>query len=601
MFCGKCGTENANGAKFCKSCGQALKIGGENDNQKDGASGKREVDYNDSVNLNVGRLIEKAKAIPKKFIIGGCLAIIALLVIICIVVNNGKTINLNDYLSIDVSRYDGYGNAEVHIDWLAIEDKYGEKIKLTTKAKEEYGGYFETLSVIEVLEDFVDIELDKYHSLSNGDIIKYTWEIDEELPEYMNCKLKYEDSTYTVSGLEEVETFDAFEGLEVTFSGIGPNGRADIIDYPYDTGLNYSLDKWNGLKNGDVVTVNATLGWYDEESYIEQYSRLPETMSKEYTVAGLEEYITSYEDIPTTLLEDMKKQAEDTIYSVVAKSYIRGSKLDNLEYAGYVFSYAKEDYDYWGNYNSISIIYKGNLSHSEGKYDTYEVYFPINYINLLKNDSNTYYEECSGILGRSTLGNGSYSTYGYTNPITGYMELIEDNEEACVIECGEGFEIFAKYELISDIASIDAEYMKTLEENARSQIDAYITNKYTKESHCNDVKLLGKYLLVGKEQGSDFEDNNSLYIVYSATVSNDKGRFDTATVCFPVLYRGLYKLPTGEWKCSGTEGIRGNSSLNGWTSTKGYLDGEEMFAELVTSYRDKYSYEVTEGLKEFGE
>ena len=120
MFCGKCGTENANGAKFCKSCGQSLKMGNERRDQKNVTYGESVTAKNEESSLDVSRLVEKVKSIPKKFIVGGCVAVVALIIFICIAINSGKTINLNDYLSIDVSRYDGYGNAEVHIDWAAI-------------------------------------------------------------------------------------------------------------------------------------------------------------------------------------------------------------------------------------------------------------------------------------------------------------------------------------------------------------------------------------------------------------------------------------------------------------------------------------------------
>ena len=40
------------------------------------------------------------------------------------VANRKKTINLNDYLTVEVTGFDGYGEAYAEIDWDAFEEKY---------------------------------------------------------------------------------------------------------------------------------------------------------------------------------------------------------------------------------------------------------------------------------------------------------------------------------------------------------------------------------------------------------------------------------------------------------------------------------------------
>ena len=48
--------------------------------------------------------------------------------------------------------------------------------------------------------------------------------------------------------------------------------------------------------------------------------------------------------------------------------------------------------------------------------------------------------------------------------------------------------------------------------------------------------------------------------------------------------------------------IYGNSQFPGsYYTTKGFVDGEEMYSKIVTANRDNYSYVVSDGLKEFGE
>lgn len=50
------------------------------------------------------------------------------------------------------------------------------------------------------------------------------------------------------------------------------------------------------------------------------------------------------------------------------------------------------------------------------------------------------------------------------------------------------------------------------------------------------------------------------------------------------------------------QGIGGYSSIpNSWYDIRGYIDGTEMFNKIVTANRESYRYEVSEGLKQFGE
>lgn len=116
-----------------------------------------------------------------------------------------------------------------------------------------------------------------------------------------------------------------------------------------------------------------------------------------------------------------------------------------------------------------------------------------------------------------------------------------------------------------------------------------------------DLNVVGEYLLVSKSAMSDYVDDTILYIVYSGTVSNSEGSFDTTTVYFPVEYRGIYKMDSGSYELMESNGIQGSSSFsNSWYYTKGYMDGSTMFDKLVNTQRTNYTYEVSSGLEQFG-
>lgn len=603
MFCKKCGAENDNGAKFCKSCGAPLDSNGD-DHRVEGSSSSSSENQDKtplSANAAISNLAEKSKKLSKKALIGICGAVVAIIAIIVIASNAGKTINLNDYVTVEATGYDGYGTASISIDWDAIEKKYGKKIAYTSASKKTLGGFSSLMTPLDTLEASVSVQLDQDRNLSNGDTINYSWSVVDDISKVIKCKLKYKDGTYTVSELEKLDTFDAFADVEVTFSGISPNGQAAITYNGSDlSSYDFRCDKTSGLKNDDKITVS--LSNTDMEDYATILGKIPAATSKIYTVSGLQEYVTSYADITDTFIENTKKEAEDTIYSYAASHFSKTSALNNLEYAGYIYNCLKDDRGLNSVHNALYLIYKGDVSNSEGAFSTTKVYFPVQFANILKAEDDCSFTDNNGIKGHSPLDSGWDSTDGYTNPLTCYTEIVESNRDDYTSECGDGFEIYAEHENIEKLDDIAETYKETLYAEIKDIIESYISKKYPDGSAVDELSFKGEYLLKSKAEGNDFSNSNKYIIVYSAVVSNSEGKFDTATVYFPVEYDGVVKLPGDEYMTTKRVGILGSTSLpNSWINTAGYLDGTRMYSDIITSNRDKYTYEVSDGLKEFGE
>lgn len=603
MFCKKCGAENDNGAKFCKSCGAPLASNGD-DHRVEGSSSSSSENQDKtplSANAAISNLAEKSKKLSKKALIGICGAVVAIIAIIVIASNAGKTINLNDYVTVEATGYDGYGSASISIDWDAIEKKYGKKIAYTNASKKTLGGFSSLMTPLDTLEASVSVKLDQDRNLSNGDTINYSWSVVDDISKVIKCKLKYKDGTYTVSELEKLDTFDAFADVEVTFSGISPNGQAAITYNGSDlSSYDFRCDKTSGLKNDDKITVS--LSNTDMEDYATILGKIPAATSKIYTVSGLQEYVTSYADITDTFIENTKKEAEDTIYSYAASHFSKTSALNNLEYAGYIYNCLKDDRGLNSVHNALYLIYKGDVSNSEGAFSTTKVYFPVQFANILKAGDDCSFTNNNGIKGHSPLDSGWDSTDGYTNPLTCYTEIVDSNRDDYTSECGDGFEIYAEHENIEKLDDIAETFKETLYAEIKDTIESYISKKYPDGSAVDELSFKGEYLLKSKAEGNDFSNSNKYIIVYSAVVSNSEGKFDTATVYFPVEYDGVVKLPGDEYMTTKRVGILGSTSLpNSWINTAGYLDGTRMYSDIITSNRDKYTYEVSDGLKEFGE
>lgn len=598
MFCKKCGVENEDNAKICKKCGAQLEAGEYNTTNTSANASESHGGESPSE-----KMISQIKATPKKLLFCGCAAIVVLVVIIAMALNAGKTIDLNKYLTIDASGYNGYGSANTSIDWDGIEKKYGSKLSFTSAAKNEYGGLLSLITPMDAIQECVSLELDGNSNLSNGDTITYTWNVDDDLSKAINCKVKYKDGEYNVSGLSEVSSFDAFADLSVEFSGTAPSGSVEI-NYNGNglSSSDFKCDKTRGLRNGDTIEV--TLSNADMAYYARKLGNIPESISKTYTVNGLPEYVTAYSDMTDDFLSNLKKEAEDTIYAYTASSYAKTSALSNLEYAGYILNSIKDGGS--GNissYNNFYIIYKGDVASSDGSFSTSKVYFPVRFTNILKAaDGSLSYDDNRGIVGSSRLDNNIwYSTDGYINPLTCYMEIVESNRDEYTTECGDGFEVYSENESIEKLDDISDAYKQTLYADAKDKIESYVAKDLHNGSTMENLTFTGEYLLIAKSQGNDFKTNNKYYVVYSATISHPKNDFDATIVYFPVEYDGIVKLPDGEYMVTVSNGIFGSSNLpNSFYSTDGYIDSTEMYSEIITSNRDDYKYEASEGLKEFG-
>lgn len=393
MFCGNCGAENVNGAKFCKECGKPLTTGGNQGTEKINLPVK-DVNVNtsgidgNSPTAKVGgnQAVVKGNALPKKAIMGVCAALAVLIAIICVVLNSGKTIKLDNYLIVEAEGYDGYGTARINIDWDAVEEKYGSKVSFTNAARSKYGRELSLITPIEMVQDSVNVKLEKTNELSNGEVIAYTWDIDEDLSKYVKVNVKFKDGDFKVSGLTEVGTFDAFAGLTVEFLGIAPNGSANLNYTGSEMGYyDFKCDKTSGLSNGDIITVS--IDDSNLEHYAENLGKVPAEMEKKFTVEGLESYLSQISEIDDTALATMQEQAVDVYSAKAAQDWGEGASLETLTYIGDYLLTIK-DKDSWGTNNYLLLVYKAqarNSFSSDGKsYNKLkDIYWYIGYTDVM--------------------------------------------------------------------------------------------------------------------------------------------------------------------------------------------------------------------------
>lgn len=412
MFCKHCGSENDDNTKFCRECGQPL---------EDRASQKeKEADHAPSEKKG-SSLTDKIKALPKKVLmaVGAGTAIIMLLLFV--VLGMEDSIDMNQYLTIEAEGYDGYGKLHAAINWDAVEEKYGEKLSFTEEAGKT-GGLISLMSPMDVLQDCVRVELETYSGLSNGDTVAYTWKVDEDLANMLKCKIKCKDGSFSVSDLQQAETFDLFSQLEVEFTGTAPEGRASLTYTGTELRSDaFRCDKSRDLSNGDTITVSISDS--NVELLAEQLGKVPESLEKQYTVQGLNSYVRKASEIDETALAEMQKQASDEYISHAAQ-WKEDKKLENLSYLG---NYLLTSKDGAGNY--LYLVYKASIRNyyadSQQTYDQVnEVYWYTRFENLMVNgdgktevdvrDYSTPYDSVYfDTSGNDSYGAKRWSYYGY--------------------------------------------------------------------------------------------------------------------------------------------------------------------------------------------
>lgn len=351
MICTHCGKEIQNGITFCPYCGSTVNNAKENTKMK---------------KHNPAKVLAPIAAAAVIAAGGWAFA------------NRTPTIDVSKYMTLSADGYNTVGKLNISFDTEKLEKDYGKQIATRFKKQmknlkdDTYGLSSLTASLYDGYETDLFAETcatgsaDKTKNLSNGDVVTYTWDDNsDEAEEAFGVKVKYTDITYTVSGLASVNTFDAFDGVDVEFSGISPDGRATVNSLPTAAeaqGLYYTLDENSGLSNGDTVTLTVHSNRDDFSDCIDKYGAMPQATEKTFTVAGLNEYVTSADTLSDSVLVSLQNQAEDVFKSYAAQRFSNGQTFKGMTYLGnYILT--PKNKDSWGDKDRIVLAYQVTVHH----------------------------------------------------------------------------------------------------------------------------------------------------------------------------------------------------------------------------------------------
>ena len=411
MTCKRCGKEVETGALFCPSCGEKVTI--------------QESPVN-------GKTVKKKKGMSiTAILILSCVLVVLILIGALAAINAPTDINVEKYVSVNFEKYAGYGTAIWEFDKDRFIEDYKEKLlsmsDLKDKLKEadddivklvvQYCSVCDISPTNSKEEDVAKLlSYILFHSafcaenqnLNNGDEIAFILDLQQiygeetinRICDLFGVTLENMDMTYTVSGLTEVEKFDPFEEVVLSYSGAAPRGQVLLANYP-DNGLSYSLNAPSIVTNGDEFTVSVSYGEYELEEYVNMYGKAPLSIEKTYVVSGLPQYMTSASQIPGEILLEMQSQSEDIIKATTAE-WMSGYDLD-ISYIGNYMLFAKKPES--EPQNMFILLYKMHYVNSFADYNGVEqeystdYYFYVNWDDLILNedgtcsyDKNTYWK-----------------------------------------------------------------------------------------------------------------------------------------------------------------------------------------------------------------
>ncbi len=424
MFCEKCGFENVGEGNFCENCGALL----------------GEAVYSNSQSRS-----SQHKIPLPLWITGGVILVIC--IIVKIVLSLPTTIHLNNYVTVSYEGVDGYGVATASFDSDKFEEDYGEleykKFKNSSERNEALSWFQQLEKPVEYVNEYVDGRLEKSTELKNGETIVYQWDCDEEaITRIMNVKLDYSDIMFTVSGLTEPREVNPFENLYVWTEGISGNGKlyweVNSEDEIYDV-ISFEYDKSKGLANGDKVVLRIC-GEPESinEKCAEYYGVTLNCFEMEYTVEGLDGYVSKLEQISKDDMDTMAVNAAICIDEMVSGNWDSREVLLERKQAGSILESDSEG-------NNLYLIFqiKAKDFFEDENYEsefTYYTYYrakdlAVDQEGKIKDIDDISLQQCSNCFEREVVydqENGYYEDfyyYGYENLDELKKEIKSDNEK----------------------------------------------------------------------------------------------------------------------------------------------------------------------------
>lgn len=327
------------------------------------------------------------------------------------------TVDLNEYISVNTSGYNGYGKLYASVDYgKIVEDYRGE---LNPKAGNQILGADTPAVAAELAFDMYEpfeLEFNASENLENDDKIEIKWEVNESaikrVQEYLDVNFKYDDFTHKVEGLAELKQVDPFEYVEMQYWG--PSGNAEVSTYvnaeiPHDNGtlkIKLNIPYLRGVSNGDIIHVSLNDS-HDAEYYAKNYGMVLTRNEADIVVEGADYYPLSD---PREIFDYLSEEDFENAETAVLEHFAEYKGDISAEFVGAVFYYSDELNHKSINNNSNNIlflIWHMNNGMCPGGWYTYMGVVGDVYIGHVKQDDDSLVKMT--VQGGSPFGDSSWN------------------------------------------------------------------------------------------------------------------------------------------------------------------------------------------------
>ncbi len=272
-------------------------------------------------------------------IAGLAAAVLALITVIYLVGFAEYTyINLSELTQASVSGYNGHGT-----------------LSTTTAPMAGLEEFFDTVSVT-----VLDTDEIKNGTLSNGDKIEIEYSYNKEMAKENKLRVRGGSEFVSIKDLPDGKpiTFDElFKGVKLEYEGVAPVVNVTVSNTSTDPILAevvYSIvDAKEFYDEGDTVKIKAE---FDQGKAIEEAYDIeagPEGYVKEFTVSGVDRYLTDASELPQELLDQMKEYGATLFGTEQGDANEYGVRLFTA--AGTMYSTSGGDYTFaWRTPSYIS-------------------------------------------------------------------------------------------------------------------------------------------------------------------------------------------------------------------------------------------------------
>lgn len=309
-------------------------------------------------------------------------------------VTGTEKVELGEYVEVEFSGCEGAGKARIVLDQERFLADYNDKLKLSKVGYDLIGADMHGLSPAEYFANEVKdvILMGGWH---NGDEISVELDVctsDAYERSFYNYILENNSIEVTVSGLDDTSTFDPFEYVNVSFSGLKGSGIPETSfkkSCPFADLVEIAVEPSCDLSEGDIVTVY--LVKHPSFADAEVYGTIPYRTEKEYVVSGLQDYYRSYDEIPKTDLEEMVNRGKELVVATIDDRKDIDMDVVDVSYMGSVFL-AEEDVDdlhYLDNY--LACIFKVTVDVKQNNIGEVTYYTYRSFLNLCNPKSDDPY------------------------------------------------------------------------------------------------------------------------------------------------------------------------------------------------------------------